>query len=487
MRHQDAEVLRATLNQMPRASSASVGSPPLPEEIYALPAHAAAIDPEVALVIGNRGMGKTFWASALYDASARSALAVAFPTARGAALQNVTVFFGFADREGVAGVSSDAVVSLSHYSAEVVWRAVILNVLNAVDGGNRSLQEAGRLAAERPEEARTILRQCDELLHRSGTKALILFDQLDQLADDWPTIQSLTKGLLRTALSMKSYRAIRLKIFMRSDQASDEEIFRFADASKIWGEAARLRWYSIDLYGLLYSRLWREPQSRRVLEGILSKLDCRASAEHGGEGLPAFLTADPALQGKVFDEIAGDKMGGGSKRGRPYSWIPAHLADGKSQISPRSFITALAVAAERSPETSQDLAIDFKRIQEGVRAASDHRRSELLEDYPWIDEALIPLSGMAVPVERREIQSRWRAQNVLEKILTQHHDTKAPVEVLVAPSDQRSRLDALSRALEQIGVFEERSDSRVNIPDIFRIAAGIKRLGGITPQQRRRI
>lgn len=486
MIYEDAETLRTALRQMPRAGSASVGSPPTAHEIYALPAHASAIDPDVALVIGNRGMGKTFWASALYDPEARAAVAAAFPTARGAALRNVNAYFGFADREGVVGVSSDDVARYSETSPDLFWRGLIIHVLSSIDGSRRSLIESVSLASNEPDLARSILRDLDKTIHDGGHKVLILFDQLDQLADNWPTIQTMTKALLKLALSFKSYRAIRLKIFMRTDQAADEEIFRFTDASKIWGEAARLRWYSVDLYGLLYSWLWRDPGSQKVLGKLVSRAGHTSGLIENGIA-PMSLAADPELQGKVFDQIAGDKMGGGSKRGRPYSWIPAHLADGTSQISPRSFMTALAVAAERFPETSQRQAIDFKRIQEGVRAASDHRRSELFEDYPWIQEALEPLRAMTVPAERKEMQSRWKSLDVPAKILARHHDTKAPIEVLSAPLDEKSQLNALDRALEQIGVFEERSDGRVNIPDIFRIAAGIKRRGGITPQQRRRI
>jgi hypothetical protein len=51
---------------------------------------------------------------------------------------------------------------------------------------------------------------------------------------------------------------------------------------------------------------------------------------------------------------------------------------------------------------------------------------------------------------------------------------------------ERSRSDpegALLLALKNIGVVEYRNESRINMPDIFRVAAGIKRRGGVRPPQ----
>jgi hypothetical protein len=433
-------------------------------------------------------MGKTFWATALHDPDTRAATARAFPTARGHALDNVDVYFGFADREGAVGVASAEVHEFDTVDPEAVWRGLICSVLSTnCLGEPLSFEEATRIAANHPEDLRAVLRRVDDQLKGRGRRALVLFDQLDQLAENWPKIQKLTKALLRTALAMKSYRNIRIKIFMRTDQAADHDLFDFADASKIWGEAARLRWYSTDLYGLLYHWIWKYPTAREVLTKLCRKAGIRDTEAHPSYGIPLALAADPDVQGRVFDEIAGNKMGRGTKRGRPYSWIPAHLADAGNEISPRSFVTAMRVASDKIPETSQDLAIDFKRIHEGVREASEHRHRELGEDYPWIYEALRPLHGMMVPIDRRAIYDRWRAEDTPKKILDKYRDTKAPVEVLAAGMDRKSQISALENALQHVGVMEERTDNRINIPDIFRISAGIKRKGGITPQQRRRI
>lgn len=286
---------------------------------------------------------------------------------------------------------------------------------------------------------------------------------------------------------MKSYRAIRVKIFMRSDQYADLDLFDFPDASKVRHEATMLHWYATDLYGLVYTWLWRDPFARQIIAMALPVSPSHRRTLQASEVLPIILRANSEAQGAVFDVLAGDQMGGGTKRGRPYSWIPTHLMDGMGEISPRSFLHALSIAAERDPESDQTLAIDYGRIQDGVRSASEIRRTELLEDYPWIREALEPLRGMTVPAKRRDILKKWEIAGTPDEILRLHKDAKAPVELVTAFEDSSSRLEALERALEQIGVLQEREDFRVNIPDIFRIAAGVKRMGGIRPQQRRQI
>jgi hypothetical protein len=43
---------------------------------------------------------------------------------------------------------------------------------------------------------------------------------------------------------------------------------------------------------------------------------------------------------------------------------------------------------------------------------------------------------------------------------------------------------ALVLALQTIGVLEIRSNGKVNVPDIFRVEAGILRMGGVKPPRR---
>jgi len=433
-------------------------------------------------------MGKTFWASALEQWDTRSEIARKFLGNRSAVLRNVEVAFGFVDSEGNKGISSDAIRKFGDIDPQVFWRGVITKIIsNKILDRKVCLKEAVYLANSDPDACREVLRTADRQLTNQGHRTLILFDQLDLLPGNWPEIQHLTKGLLRIALAMKSYSNIRVKIFMRSDQEADDELFNFPDASKIRGERATLGWNSRNLYGLLYYTLWQNSRSRSEIQNYCRYCEVFDLKPHREYGIPLPLAIDEKAQGTVFDLIAGTMMGAGSKRGRPYTWIPTHLADGRLEISPRSFLTAIRVAADQLPK-SPELVFDYLGIQAGVKDASRNRLIELQQDYPWIKDALKPLHSLTVPILKSVVYARWIDNDTFSSILRRHKDSKAPVELVLADGwPERQQAAALVDALIHIGVFEARGADRINVPDIFRIESGMKRMGGITPQQRRRI
>ena len=62
---------------------------------------------------------------------------------------------------------------------------------------------------------------------------MLLFDALDRCADDWKEMYRAIRGLLQTALEMRSYRRLRVKVFLRSDQVDPSKVADFPDASKV--------------------------------------------------------------------------------------------------------------------------------------------------------------------------------------------------------------------------------------------------------------
>ena len=62
--------LREALLALPEGTSHG-GGPPSPGRVYLPPSHVKALHPDVQLVTGMRGAGKTFWWSALQDGAVR--------------------------------------------------------------------------------------------------------------------------------------------------------------------------------------------------------------------------------------------------------------------------------------------------------------------------------------------------------------------------------------------------------------------------------
>ena len=69
-------------------------------------------------------------------------------------------------------------------------------------------------------------------------------------------------------------------------------------------------------------------------------------------------------------------MGKDHRRGLPYTWLPNHLADALDEVSPRSFLAALRVAADDSASTDTT-ALSYEAIKHGVQAASRIRVVEI--------------------------------------------------------------------------------------------------------------
>ena len=141
----------------------------------------------------------------------------------------------------------------------------------------------------------------------------------------------------------------------------------------------------------------------------------------------------------------------------------------------------MSVAAESSK--SSETALDVPGIQEGVRQASQSRMRELREDYRWIDAVFRPLRDASVPMERKELIKRWRDEKVISVINREIEADETgrylPPPRVSAQADDPSTHTALLETLEHLSIVEPMGDGRVNMPDLFRLAAGMKRMGGV--------
>ena len=263
---------------------------------------------------------------------------------------------------------------------------------------------------------------------------------------------------------------------MRSDQANDDTVFGFADASKLRAEKVDLIWRRRDLYGLLFQRLWDDAESNATFRRMIPKSGL--VADHKND-FPDALKNDEGLQADVFYEIAGEFMGSDRRRGRTYSWLHDHLADAFGETSPRSFLIALQRAAIHDPRP-KSTPIDYLGIRFGVQEASDVRLAELKEDYLWLVDAVNALEGLEVPCSPEVFIDRWIDRRTIRKMQSEVTTKRrlGPVELEAPTKDQEV---ALLSALRNIGVIEFRTEDRINMPDIFRVAAKIKRRGGVRP------
>ncbi|MCC7385694.1 MAG: ATP-binding protein [Deltaproteobacteria bacterium] len=477
----DLASIRRGLAALPRADNHAPDAAVAPDQIVVVAGHRAALDPERALVVGNRGMGKSFWAHALANTAAREKAAGTFHELGSVGGQ---IGFNASDRRHAIAPTPAALreVVRTGADADAVWRAVLVRWVMSEMPGDPSIpstsgefKEAVGWVQSNSGDVDALLTSFDDRCVRDGKRLVLVFDALDRLADDWKTTRLLTTALLKRALAVRSYRALRLKLFMRRDQFEDPQLFAFPDGSKIRNTRVDLTWSSSDLYTLLFDRLSQSSESSHALV----RLRERVNTLQGQQAIAGEFAGDRIKP--LVDAIAGEYMGADKKRGRVYTWLPLHLADARGETSPRTFLTAWREAAHHGP-APVDRAVDHLGLIEGVRRASEDRLQELQEDYWWIPTALRPLRDQMVPMELDLLKDLWRSSKTEDTI---REDSRlkglAPIQL---EEDTGQAHPPLVTALSAIGVIEIRSNGKINVPDIFRVEARIRRKGGVKPPKR---
>ena len=315
----------------------------------------------------------------------------------------------------------------------------------------------------------------DKLSEKKG-RLLVVFDALDRLAQDWGTIRELTRALLRMAIGLQSFESIRVKIFMRVDLFSDREIFRFPDSSKIKNDYVNLVWQPEELYGLVLFEILRSSDGNPALKMLAKQTNALAALPVNGEDSRLHMDE----QRRLVHAMAGEFMGSNKKRGLVYTWVPLHLSDAADTCSPRTFLTAWKEAADRVPAPT-DRAIDHLGLLDGVRSASRSRLNELYEDYEWIRPSLDALKRQFVPMSRDQLFQLWEDSGVMSAIKSSTNG-----EVIKTPAGLTDGLgpEALLEAMKSVAVIDERSNGKINVPDIYRVEAGILRKGGVAVPKR---
>ena len=491
-----AKQTRKALAALPEGTSH--GETPAPHQVYLPRSHVNALHPDNLLVTGIRGAGKTFWWSALQDSDIRHL--VGHYSHRSPLSEKTEVRTGFGVKPAV-----------DHYPNEVglrdmlstgveprfVWRTVHAWQLTAEGHPLRRYDSwSGRAeyVVQHPDAIQRLFQERDLEFARKDVYFLILFDALDRCSDDWKSMYRLLRGLLQFALELRSYRRLRAKIFLRTDQVDERRIADFPDASKVLSSAVELSWPRRELYGLLWHYLANGPNGelfrRFLLSGHLgAPVQTLLFPEHNqwssvDVGTQLIFSVPREIvreehQRSTFHAITGPWMGKGPKQGFPYTWISNHLGDTDGRVSPRSFLAALRRAAEDTDAeySEYEYALHYDSVKRGAQDASRIRVGELREDYPWVDDVMKPLSGMVVPCTFNEISERWDGEGVLDRV----RDAVEQDDVKLPPRHIDDGASGVRLDLESLGVFQRLLDGRVNIPDVFRVGYGLGRKGGVRP------
>lgn len=491
------EALRPAFEAIPEEVAHHGTEPPAPASVYVVPGHESALNPDTAIVVGDRGTGKSFWSPALNGEATRMVIGQQLKRIR---LDNTRVGWGFSSETSNRNHPSRRVLQRlldQSVNPEDIWRTVILYQLLEASGqtffeGTDDWSARIQRVADNPDADERLFASINEELESRGERHLLVFDALDRLGNDWKQIRVLLRGLLRVGLDLREFRAIRTKFFLRQDMWEDQSVWAFPDASKLTHGRVLLQWHRADLYGLLWHHLANNAQSGpQFRQWVQQEYRC-SFTEVTTNGatvyvVPEAIRTQEASQSAMLQAIASPFMGTNRRRGNTFTWLPTHLADAKGQVSPRSFLVALkqahTITQRQYPEV--EVLLHYEGIKKGVQEASRLRLRELQEDYPWIQQVLDPLQGMTVPANEEELHSRWQDADVVSKVLQAATDNNQTLDHSVRPYlpphalENQAQEATLTQAMIEIGVINRTADGRLNMPDLFRVAAGIGRRGGV--------
>jgi len=485
LQREEYQAIRRAIASIPGdVSNDAVGAyVPKLEDIYAPETHAAALDPTTPIVVGSRGAGKSFWAGVLGQQQTRKAAAKAYPQL---GLENVSVGFGFTGVSGPNGIGADALNHLvppnaDANQAKAFWWATILRAA-AQTTSNTAPKLSEFVAQSRNwEERDELLGQHEDRLRAAGKTLLVVYDALDTVATNWPRRRLLTEALLEVVWAMRAYRGIKLKLFLRPDQIDDDAL-RFVELPKLRTGAVRLAWEGTDLYGLLFARLalTPKPPARKAFKNVLKALKITPGSQSTilARRWPLAHRADD--QARVMVALAGPYMSSGPhgyKKGKTYDWPITHVADAFAEVTPRSFL-GLMIAAAKYGAAPDDRAITADGIRHGLRAASKTRVDQLHQEFPWIKGVLAPLDGLLLPQKESEVFRVWKRANTIKALIL---DAEKNKYLPPFSTEEQQGEQHLFEALARIGVMFRRKDERIDMPDLFRVAAKLLKKGGTAP------
>lgn len=472
--HEYRDLIRVAL---PSSTDADTVDPE-PRTLFTPDSHRLALDPDVTVVRGARGVGKTVWFKALQVGALRSLAAADYELGR---LRSVETLPGYGTElrmDHYPGPKSLAGMLDSGIAPYDIWLAVLLHGLG-VPGLHRlpSWPERAKWVSEHPDEQEEALAAADKRAVESKATCLILFDALDRLHSSRERADELIVGILRLALELRTTtKNLRAKVFIRPDMY-DSLRLRFPDASKLTANAVDLSWSITNLYGLLFYQLGN---AESIYADTFRNVTGSWRFSDGERSIPPReIRGDRQTQRDVFVGIAGQWMGTNHRKGHTYTWLPNHLEDGNGQTSPRSFLRALSKACEFTKDkiTGHEYALHWDGIKRGVQSASEIRVVEIAEDLPWVVTAMQPLMGQQVPIDEEKIVALWHGSG-LERSLRDVAAQPDEDRIRTGPRDPADYNEIVAELIE-LGVMSRRATGRVDLPDVYRIAFGLGRRGGV--------
>lgn len=460
-----------------------------------LPFHANALRDQYTVLRGEKGTGKTAlfrFVTWLQQQSGPRAVLEMFPGAELASDSHwIDAFSEFGSTHPSVMAMDQFGASASLEDLRLFWSAYLVVRCAAIDGVGSaldlsSLSEPARsdpkqLVAWAKERAAALTSWLDGLERRlsaQGQTVYFAYDHLDRIGLGNPKTRKQYAGaLLGLWMSLSDrYRRLRAKIFIRED-LFEEGQSAVTDVTKLKNRSIQFRWDDESLYRVLVRHMAAQgPELRAWIESALQPTNPERTEPFQLTLFPSSVLPDPerellgymppypflpAQQKKLIDCLTDEVIGRGAAKGPTWKWILSRIHDARDQRAPRPLLNLIRFAAEHAKE----------------RQSATGRR---LLDTDDLLAALVPTSKQRMDELKSEYRYVWRLEHL--RGTTMRLPKKEFVQRLSLPwPDQEdgmgSQGERVYEELVRLGVLQSFQDWSVDVPDLYRYALEIKRVG----------
>ena len=449
---------------------------------HPVPEHLRLLDPEVVLVVGPRGSGKTAIArvltdATLYDAVSRYAPAVRLPSGQSNWIR------AFPSGRGFETIGLRRFIQTPHGNStealQGLWFAYLVRMLA---GELHTDERTGLEPLFRPQGAEVepiatafqdlgtqpvvALDRLDARLKDENRFVFVTYDELDTLGGgEWSLIEAGVRGLVGFwAAYARRWRRIRAKLFLRTDLYDRHAKAGGADLAKLAAGRVDLVWNDRDLYGLLLKRLANVDDD---LAGYVQAVRGIEWDEDQSLGkIPRLQKWQDARP--VVERMVGAYMGANQKKGLVYRWLLDHVRDGLGRAFPRPFVRLIEEAARQELQhfgtVRQPRLLEPASLRRSLDRVSEDHVADSLHEWPWLDTVKKKLANDPLVPWQREKD----VTGLLDGLARDGGGS-------VPPFEGRELLEYLL----EIGILRRRPDGRVDAPDLFLAGLGLRRKGGV--------
>lgn len=281
----------------------------------------------------------------------------------------------------------------------------------------------------------TAFSSIDETLIDSGYHIWVLLDRLDVAFADTELLEkNALRALFRAYSSLKRFRNIGTKIFLRSDIWGRVSDGMFREASHITKEET-INWDETGLKRMIALRLFGSPQFCEFVGAL------KSDAQN-----------DIHLLDEKFTSVLPERIDRGEKKPRTWKWVLSRLKDGNGAIGPREVIFYFSelvkrdiLLNERGEEQPQGtILFRTSSFKDSLKPVSEYKVHRVLyAEFPWCKKYIEALHKEKTEQTASNLAKIWK------------------IDI--------SEAEKLASKLSEIGFFEQRSKA-FWVPFIYRIA-----------------